>query len=71
MVKTVGCGDTDHGEVMLSLDGKARENSGDVIGAAICFSGEYLMNHGLEMPYRHDVDWNKKNDWESRVLALE
>ncbi len=35
------------------------------------FSGEYLMNHGVELPYRHDVDWNKKNDWSSRVLLLE
>ncbi|MBO6216572.1 MAG: alpha-galactosidase, partial [Prevotella sp.] len=34
---------TDHGEVMLSLDGKARENSGDVIGAAICYSGNYRL----------------------------
>ncbi|MBQ1587641.1 MAG: alpha-galactosidase, partial [Prevotella sp.] len=30
---------TDHAEVMFSLDGKARENSGDVIGAALCYSG--------------------------------
>ena len=34
------------------------------------FSGEYLMNHGLEIPYRHVVEWNKKNDWSSRVLEL-
>ena len=35
------------------------------------FSGAYLMNHGLEMPYRNDVEWNKKSDWSSRVLLLE
>ena len=35
------------------------------------FSGAYLMNHGLEMPYRNDVDWGKKTDWSSRVLLLE
>ena len=35
------------------------------------FSGAYLMNHGLEMPYRNDVEWNKKNEWSSRVLLLE
>ncbi len=35
------------------------------------FSGAYLMSHGLEMPYRNDVEWNKKNDWSSRVLLLE
>ncbi len=35
------------------------------------YSGAYLMGHGLEMPYRNDVEWNKKNDWSSRVLLLE
>ena len=35
------------------------------------YSGAYLMSHGLEMPYRNDVDWNKKNEWSSRVLLLE
>ena len=35
------------------------------------YSGKYLMEHGLEMPYIHDVDWGKKNDWSSRVLYLE
>ena len=35
------------------------------------YSGKYLMEHGLEMPYTHDVDWGKKNDWSSRVLYLE
>ena len=35
------------------------------------YSGKFLMEHGLEMPYTHDVDWNKKNDWSSRVLYLE
>ena len=35
------------------------------------FSGAYLMSHGLEMPYRNDVEWNKKSDWSSRVLLLE
>ena len=35
------------------------------------FSGGYLMNHGLEMPYRNEPEWSKKNDWSSRVLLLE
>lgn len=35
------------------------------------YSGKYLMEHGLEMPYVHEVDWSKKNDWSSRVLYLE
>lgn len=34
---------TDHAEVMFSLDGKARENSGDVIGAALCYTGNYRL----------------------------
>ncbi|MGN0205718.1 MAG: alpha-galactosidase [Muribaculaceae bacterium] len=34
---------TAHSEVMFSLDGKARENSGRVIGAALCYSGNYLL----------------------------
>jgi alpha-galactosidase len=35
------------------------------------YSGAYLMNRGLEMPYTHDVDWNQKTNWSSRVLELE
>ncbi len=35
------------------------------------YSGAYLMAHGLEMPYRNDVEWGKKNEWSSRVLLLE
>ena len=35
------------------------------------FSGAYLMNHGLEMPYTHDLDWGQKTNWSSRVLYLE
>jgi len=35
------------------------------------FSGAYLMNHGLDMPYRNEPEWSKKTDWSSRVLLLE
>lgn len=35
------------------------------------YSGQYLMEHGLEMPLTHDVDWGKKVDWSSRVLYIE
>ena len=35
------------------------------------FTGAYLMNHGLEVPYRNEPEWSKKNDWSSRVLLLE
>ena len=34
---------TAHAEVMLSLDGKPRENSGRVIGAALCYPGNYKI----------------------------
>lgn len=34
---------TDHSEIMFSLDGKAKENSGDVIGAALCYGGNYRL----------------------------
>ncbi len=34
---------TDHSEVMFSLDGKPQENSGRVIGAALCYSGNYEL----------------------------
>ena len=34
---------TSRGEVMFSLDGKGQENNGDVIGAAICYSGNYQL----------------------------
>ena len=36
-------GFSSHGEVMVSLDGKARENDGRVIGAAVCWSGNYKL----------------------------
>lgn len=35
---------TSHAEIMLSLDGKPRENSGDVFGAALCYSGNYHLD---------------------------
>lgn len=34
---------TAHGEVMFSLDGPAQENAGAVIGAALCYSGNYQL----------------------------
>ena len=34
---------TAHAEVMFSLDGKPQENSGRVIGAALCYSGNYKL----------------------------
>ena len=34
---------TAHAEVMFSLDGKPQENSGNTIGAALCYSGNYKL----------------------------
>jgi len=34
------------------------------------YTGKYLMEHGLEMPYRHDVEYSKNTNWSSRVLRL-
>jgi alpha-galactosidase len=35
---------TSHGEIMISLDGKPSENTGAVIGAALCYSGNYHLD---------------------------
>ena len=35
------------------------------------YSGAYLMSHGLDVPFRNEVDWGKKTEWASRVLLLE
>lgn len=34
---------TSHSEVMFSLDGKPQENKGRVIGAALCYTGNYKL----------------------------
>lgn len=34
---------TSHAEVMFSLDGKPQENTGNVIGAALCYGGNYKL----------------------------
>lgn len=35
------------------------------------FSGKYLMSQGLEIPIDHNVDYNKRNDYASRVLRVQ
>lgn len=35
------------------------------------FTGQLLMDNGLEKPYTHDIDYNKQNSWSSRILLLE
>ena len=34
------------------------------------YTGKYLMSNGLELPYKHSVDYHKQNDWSSRVLQI-
>lgn len=34
------------------------------------FSGAYLMANGLEIPFKHNVDYHKQNDWASRIIQL-
>ena len=36
----------------------------------LSFSGRFLMDNGLEIPYKHTVDYHKQDDWSSRVLRL-
>ena len=35
------------------------------------FTGKFLMENGLAMPLKHDVEYHKQDDWSSRVLYLE
>ena len=45
---------TAHAEVMFSLDGQPRENEGRVIGAALCYSGNYKLRIDTdESEYHH------------------
>lgn len=45
---------TAHAEVMFSLDGQPRENSGRVIGAALCYGGNYKLRIDTdESEYHH------------------
>lgn len=34
------------------------------------YTGKFLMENGLEIPYTHKVDYHKQNDYASRVLYL-
>lgn len=45
---------TAHAEVMFSLDGQPQENAGRVIGAALCYSGNYKLRIDTdESDYHH------------------
>ncbi len=48
-------GMNDRAEVMVSLDGKPQENSGRVIGAALCWTGNYKIRIDTRGHYRHTL----------------
>ena len=45
----------DRAEVMISLDGRPQENSGRVIGAALCWTGNYKLRLETRGKYRHTL----------------
>lgn len=45
----------DHPEVMFSLDGSPKENSGRVIGAALCWSGNYAIRMITDNNFVHRI----------------
>lgn len=45
----------DHAEVMFSLDGKPQENEGRVIGAALCWSGNYAIRMATDNNFVHRI----------------
>lgn len=51
----VRAGMDDRAEVMISLDGKPQENSGRVIGAALCWTGNYKLRLETRGKYRHTL----------------
>ena len=48
-------GMNDRAEVMISLDGKPQENSGRVVGAALCWTGNYKLLLETRGHYRHTL----------------
>lgn len=44
-----------HPEVMISLDGRPRENDGRVIGAVLCWSGNYKLNVETDNSYAYHL----------------
>ncbi|WP_278779563.1 hypothetical protein [Leyella stercorea] len=35
------------------------------------YEPRYIVQNGLEIPYGHNADWGKANEWASRVLLEE
>lgn len=47
-------GQGDHAEIMFSLDGRPQENTGRMIGAALCWSGNYKLRIDTDNNYSHN-----------------
>lgn len=64
----------DRAEVMISLDGKPQENSGRVIGAALCWTGNYKLRVETRGKHRHTllagIDATLGRQFSSRVIRL-
>lgn len=45
----------DRAEVMVSLDGRPQENSGRVVGAALCWTGNYKLRIETRGKYQHTL----------------
>ena len=60
---------TDHAEVMFSLDGKPQENSGRVIGAALCYSGNYELRIDTKDTDYHEFFAGINPDNSAYILA--
>ena len=58
-----------HAEIMLSLDGKPAENHGRVIGAALCYSGNYKLRVDTDESDFHHFFAGINEDNSSYVLA--
>lgn len=58
-----------HAEIMLSLDGKPAENHGRVIGAALCYSGNYKLRVDTDESDFHHLFAGINEDNSSYILA--
>lgn len=72
---------TSHSEVMISLDGKPREDSGRVIGAALCWGGNYELRFQTNdsdfhhffagiLPEHDNIVLDKSRSFKTPPLAL-
>lgn len=60
---------TSHAEVMISLDGKPQEQTGRIIGAALCWSGNFRM--AFDTDYNRIHGFTAGIDWDYSHYILE